>query len=275
MKYVYLLLTLVLTYPLHAQDITGKWVGNYGFSFGSTRPDKLVLDISLNNDSVATGMSHLHHGNDKYEHYYISGIYRAADSTLVIKEDSAVAVKLGFFATNVLGTYTMKLRYTDSSMRFEGRWKENGGGFLLMNSKVWLEKPIPRKNSDNIASTATDEKLERAINIQKFIEIDNAEKDSIKIMLVDNGQVDGDIVSLYMNDSMLLRNQQLTARSVVQYIKVDERNPLCKLLMVAENQGEIPPCTAHLTVITKKKTYQLELFSDAGTNGALQFFLKE
>lgn len=275
MRYVYVVVMLLSLLQVHAQDISGKWVGNYGFSLGVTRPQKLVLDFEITSDSIVRGMSHLYYKNEKYEHYYISGKFNKADSTIIVKEDSTVVVELGLFATNVLGTYDMKLKYTDSSVRFEGRWKENTK-FLPSSSTVWLERPLPKKTDNKeTAKNLKDEKLERLLSLQKLIELDPDEKDSIKIMLVDNGQVDGDVVTLYLNDSVLLSNQRITGKSLVQYISVGKDMPLCKLLMVAENEGEIPPCTAHLTVITKKKTYQLDLFSNAGTNGAIQFFLKE
>lgn len=273
MRYIYLLVFLLSSMQIHAQDISGKWEGNYGFSFGITNPQKLVLDFDISSDSIVRGMSHLYHKNGKYEHYYISGKFRKADSTIVVREDSAYDVHVGLLSINVLGTYSMKLKYTDSSVRFEGKWKENTM-FLPSTSKVWLERPLP-KQAGNQSVSAHDSKLDRVVNVQKLIEIDEAEKDSIKIMLVDNGQVDGDVITLYLNDSVLLSNQRITGKSLIQYISVGKDMALCKLLMVAENEGEIPPCTAHLTVITRKKTYQLDLFSNAGTNGAIQFFLKE
>lgn len=276
MRYVYIVVFLLSFLQVHAQDISGKWVGNYAYNFFSSMADKLVIEINIHSDSLVSGTSHLYHGRDKYEHYTISGVYRKADSTIYFKEDSTIGVQLGFGAENVLGNYNMKLKVTDTMMYFNGKWKENNSSLGLMNCKVWLVKPLPRKPQNNIDTIAVkDEKLNRAVSVQKLIEIDEAEKDSIKIMLVDNGQVDGDVVTLYLNDSVLLSNQRITGKSLVQYISIGKDMPLCKLLMVAENEGEIPPCTAHLTVITKKKTYQLDLFSNAGTNGAIQFFLKE
>ena len=273
MRYVYVLLFLLSLPQLHAQDISGKWVGNYGRNFFTTQPLKLELDLTVSKDSIVRGMSHLYYRNDKYEHYYISGIYHKQDSTLVVREDSSAGVSISIFATNVLGAYTLKLHRTDSSIRFDGRWKENGGG-ISSSSSVWLERPMPRKQ-DATKPIAKEEKLDRLTSIQKFIEIDKTEKDSIKIMLVDNGQIDGDIVSVYMNDSVLLSNQPLTGKSQILWVSVSKDMPSCRIAMIAESQGSIPPCTARMTVVTKKKFYNIDLSSDTKSSGTVQLFLKE
>lgn len=276
MRYVYVVVMLLSFLQVHAQDISGKWVGNYSFNLISSKPDKLVVEIYVHNDSMVSGTSHLYHGKDKYEHYTISGVYHKADSTIYLKEDSTIGLQLEFGATNALGNYSMKLKVTDTMMYFNVKWKENNEGLGLMNCKVWLAKPLPRKPQDKKDTTEVkDEKLNRAVSVQKLIEIDDAEKDSIKIMLVDNGQIDGDIVSVYMNDSVLLGNQHLTAKSHVLWVSVSKDMPSCRIAMIAESQGSIPPCTARMTIITKKKFYDVDLSSDAKSSGTVQLFLKE
>lgn len=277
MRYVYFMMFLFAADCLHAQDITGKWVGNYNYNFFSSMPDKLVVEIYLHNDSIVSGTSHLHHGRGKYEHYTISGVYHKADSTIFFKEDSTIGVQLGFGASNVLGNYDMKLKVTDTMMYLNGRWKENNSSIGLMNCKVWLQKPVPPKpkNNNAAAEPVKDEKLNRAVNVQKLIEIDETEKDSIKIMLVDNGQIDGDIVSVYLNDSVLLSNLPLTGKSQVFWISISKDMPTCRIAMIAESQGSIPPCTARMTVVTRKRFYDIDLSSDAKSTGTLQLFLKE
>lgn len=278
MRYVNIVVFLFSFLHVHAQDVSGRWVGNYGYSFFSSMPEKLVIEIFIHNDSIVSGTSHLYHGRDKYEHYTVSGVYHRADSTIYFKEDSTIGVQLAFGASNVLGNYTMKLRMTDTMMYFNGKWKENNESIGLMNCKVWLLKPVPRKPESSNATTTgevKDEKLNRAVNVQKLIEIDETEKDSIKIMLVDNGQVDGDIVSVYMNDSVLLSNQPLTAKSHILWVSVNKDTPSCRISMIAESQGSIPPCTARMTVVTRKKFYDVDLSSDGKSSGTVQLFQKE
>ncbi len=276
MRYVYIVLLMLSLLQVRAQDVSGKWVGNYSFNLLSSIPDKLVVEIYIHNDSIVSGTSHLYHGRDKYEHYTISGVYHKADSTIYFIEDSTIGLQLAFGASNVLGNYTMKLKVSDTMMYFNGKWKENNSSLGLMNCKVWLVKPVPRKlQNGNDTIVVKDEKLNRAVSVQKLIEIDETEKDSIKIMLVDNGQIDGDIVSVYMNDSVLLSNQPLTGKSQILWVSVSKDMPSCRIAMIAESQGSIPPCTARMTVVTKKKFYNIDLSSDTKSSGTVQLFLKE
>src|SRR4051812_41206357 len=107
-----------------SQDISGIWEGNYGKNLLTPQPQKLLVEINIYNDSLIRGISHLYYRNNKYEHYFIKGIFRKRDSSFVFNEDSTLSVKLGWLASNCLGTYKTKLRITDSSMRQEGKWRD-------------------------------------------------------------------------------------------------------------------------------------------------------
>src|SRR4030095_731501 len=78
-----------------AQDISGVWVGNYKPAFFAAHPEKLVVEISIYNDSLITGASHLYYKNDQYEHYKIYGVFRKTENIIYFSEDSTIAVKLG------------------------------------------------------------------------------------------------------------------------------------------------------------------------------------
>lgn len=262
----------IIAFVGNAQSIEGKWVGNFGYNIMSTRPEKLVVELFIHDDSLVTGTSHLYHGRDNYEHYTVSGVYHKADSSIYFAEETTIGVKLGFGMSNVLGNYTMRLHMTDTNMHFEGRWKENNSSLGLMNSKVWLDKPIAKKT---VPIPVKDKNLQRAVNIQSLVELHEDEKDSIKIEIWDNAQIDGDVVSVYLGDSMLLHKQKLEAAHTSFYISVSHQNPICRLTMAAESQGSVPPCTAHMQITTRRKQYELDLSSDTYKSGSLEFFLKE
>jgi hypothetical protein len=44
--------------------------------------------------------------------------------------------------------------------------------------------------------------------------------------------------------------------------------------MVAESQGLIPPCTADITIVTRRKTERFILKSDAGKDAGIEIRLK-
>lgn len=275
-----LLLLIVSVSELSAQDITGLWTGNYGWNFLSPRPRKLVVEIDLHNDSIISGMSHLYYRNDRYEHYYISGIYHRKDSTFTFTEDSALAVNLGFFMSNCLGKYKTKLSVSDTAMRQDGRWKDKQV-LGCPASKVWLVKRLPPKNTsipkiDSVGNIKRSDKLSRReTDIQHLLEIPVIDKDSIKIELYDNGVVDDDSVSVFVDEAELLSHRRISAEPLVLYLSLSHEKPIQKIRLVAENLGSIPPCTAVMIITTKHKRSEVRLSSNLNKNAAVEFFLKE
>ena len=258
-----------------AQDISGVWVGNYKPTLFAATPEKLVVEIFVYNDSLITGASHLYYKNDQYEHYKIYGVFNKTESTIFFSEDSTIAVKLGPMDENCLGNYTMKLTSTGNMLEMRGRWEDNSTAlFHCPSTGVWLEK----KGDEDIKQTnsqTADKNLERRSDIQSLVEISNAEKDSILIELYDNGIIDNDSASLYLDDSLLLHKQFVSNKPISLYISLDKQRPLSKLKLAAESLGSIPPCTVLMIITTKKKRYEVNLSSSFDSNGVAEFFLKE
>lgn len=256
-----------------SQNIEGKWTGNYSNNFFSTQPQRLDVELMLYNDSLITGASHLYYEEGKYEHYKLNGVYHKSDSTVYFSEDSTLSVFLGAFADNCLGNYLTKLIVTDTSLRLEGRWKDNSKSLLRCpTTKVWLEKPLDKKKQT--IAKPKDDKLKRTPNIQSIIEIVEAEQDSIKLEVYDNAQIDGDIISVFVDDQEVITKQKITEKPITFYVSLSRNEPIVKVKMTAESLGSIPPCTAHLTISTKHSKYELDLTSDFSGNGIVELFLK-
>ena len=265
---------LFISNTLSAQDISGIWTGNYTKHAFASNPEKLVVEIFVYNDSLISGASHLYYKNNTYEHYKINGVVRKKDGIIYFSEDSTIAVKLGFLEENCLGNYTMKLTNTDTLLMLNGRWKDNSTSLSHCSScDVWLQK----KTISSVKQTTSGkpENLERSSDIQSLIEISEEEQDSIEIAIYDNGVIDNDSVSLYLNDSLLINKQLISNKPILLHISLDSKKPLSKLKLAAESLGSIPPCTALMLIKTKKKRYEVNLSSNFNSNGVVEFFLKE
>ena len=265
----------LLTLLTSAQGISGVWVGNYKPLLFAATPEKLVVEIFVYNDSLITGASHLYYKNDQYEHYKINGRFKKNESIIYFSEDSTIAVKLGTWDQNCLGNYTMRLISRGNVLEMRGRWEDNSTAlFPCQSTGVWLEKKVDEAIKQSI-SKPVDKNLERKSDIQSLIEISRAEKDSILVELYDNGIIDNDSASLYLDDSLLLHKQFVSNRPVSLYITLDKQRPLSKLKLAAESLGSIPPCTALMIITTKKKRYEVNVSSNFHSNGVVEFFLKE
>ena len=99
--------------------------------------------------------------------------------------------------------------------------------------------------------------------------------DTVRIELYDNGKIDGDSVSLYLNNDLLLQHYKLTAQAKVMLVPIDKSLPVNRLILFAENLGTIPPNTALMEVTVHGKTYDLFLSTDFRKNACVEFALQE
>ena len=95
------------------------------------------------------------------------------------------------------------------------------------------------------------------------------ESDSLLLTLYDNGEVDGDTVTVVMNGNVIFSKAGLTtiANSKTIYITPDMDS--VKLVMYAENLGSIPPNTGLLIVSDGEKRYYVRFTADLQTNAAI------
>lgn len=97
----------------------------------------------------------------------------------------------------------------------------------------------------------------------------------IKVELYDNGEIDGDTVTIYHNNKMIVSRAGLSVKPVTVTIKVDKDNPHHELVMVANNLGSIPPNTSLMVVTTKYKRYELFISSSEQKNAKVLVDLQE
>jgi hypothetical protein len=91
----------------------------------------------------------------------------------------------------------------------------------------------------------------------------------------DNGEIDYDSVSLYLNGNIVLAKTMLNHRSVRVSIQLDPNLEFNELGMFAENLGMIPPNTAAMIVHDGKKEYQVLLQSDFSKSAILKLKVKK
>lgn len=116
-------------------------------------------------------------------------------------------------------------------------------------------------------------KLEKRNNdVLKEITVDH---DSITVTLYDNGEIDGDSVTLIYNNKIITTHQRLTDKPMTYTLKISPGNNTNELVMYAENLGSIPPNTALMIIQDGNKRYELNVSSTRNTNGVISFKLRE
>ena len=123
---------------------------------------------------------------------------------------------------------------------------------------VTREEPIP----------IPEEYQKRNFNLLKTIEVHH---DIIRVDLYDNGEIDGDSISLFYNDKMILSNKKLSDKPITVLLNVDTETDVNELVMFAENLGLIPPNTALMVVTDGTNRYEVRITSDFKKSGVIRF----
>jgi hypothetical protein len=95
--------------------------------------------------------------------------------------------------------------------------------------------------------------------------------DEIVVKFYDNGEIDDDTISVYLDGKPLVMNQRLSTNAITLKVKMDEDNPEHTLVMVAENLGRIPPNTSLMIVQDGDNRYQASITSTEQKNAMVRF----
>jgi hypothetical protein len=305
MRSLLAILMLVLSsgigWRLQAQDLTGQWTGT-ATDNGSGRKQKIVLTIT-EGDSAVAGVLHWYFPETQYiRHLVVRGHFYARDSVLTILEDSASGMVVGSGrgagegpgagkrpaggAVNPeAGFHVLYYRRTAGHRDvLEGHyWSADGlEAGKAYELAIRLEKkappfiPValpPRKKKDSAQLKQFQALLDRQSPVVATIPVRGS--DTIRVVLYDNGEIDGDSVSLYMNNELILQHLRLTADPKVLLVPLDKSLPVNRLILFAENLGKLPPNTALMEVTVHGKTYELFLSTDYKRNASVEFALQE
>ena len=94
--------------------------------------------------------------------------------------------------------------------------------------------------------------------------------DSIELRFYDNAEIDGDSISLFLNNKLIFQHIHLTAAAYTIKLPVNELNESNELVMVAENLGSIPPNTSYMLAIVDNKRYEAMLKSTEESSAVIK-----
>jgi len=129
---------------------------------------------------------------------------------------------------------------------------------VKQNQKIFPPPPLVLKTRENA--------------LVKKIETEASE---IKIELYDNGEIDGDTVSIYHNNTLIRSHMRLSQKPISISIGVDASQPHHEIIMVAENLGSIPPNTSVMIINTASNRYEVLISSSEQKNAKVVFDLKK
>ncbi len=98
--------------------------------------------------------------------------------------------------------------------------------------------------------------------------------DSIELRFYDNAEIDGDSISLFLNDKLLFQHIRLAAGAWTIKLAVSELASTNELVMVAENMGSIPPNTSYMVAIVNGQKLDAYLASTEGSSAMIRLVKK-
>ncbi|NOT94566.1 hypothetical protein [Ferruginibacter sp.] len=170
-------------------------------------------------------------------------------------------------------------KFTDKNKVTAPPVAKNNNKFIAPPVKAIPEtKPEPQvpnppvvKTDQNIKPRPDVNFEKRNNNLLKTIEIEN---ETFKVDLYDNGDIDGDTISLFFNGKLLLSHKRLSDKALTLNLNVEDSKDVNELVMYADNLGSIPPNTALMIVTDGGKRYEVRISSDLEKSGVIRFVHK-
>lgn len=96
--------------------------------------------------------------------------------------------------------------------------------------------------------------------------------DSLMLTLYDNGEVDGDTVSVVVNGRVIMGKKGLSTKAITETLYLTpEMGDSLQMIMYAENLGTIAPNTGLLIIQDGKDRYEIRFSGDLTKNAAIIF----
>jgi len=133
--------------------------------------------------------------------------------------------------------------------------KEEPDSYRVKPAPLVIAKPIEKKFTERT---------------KVFIKDIPVSGDSIELRFYDNAEVDGDSISLFLNNKLVFEHIRLTAVAYIIKLSVKDLNESNELVMVAENLGSIPPNTSYMVAIVKEERYDARLASTEGSSAMIR-----
>ncbi len=259
-----------------AQDINGIWKGRLVMNEGGCMPVyNIEFQLQVAGTKI-TGVSYHYSDTTNYVKENFEGVYKKDSNSISINEIGVTTFHVPSDCIPCIKKY--QLTY------------HKGGGNVVTEEQLrgsWTGKTMDGKQNcppGTIVLTRFDKSTfkpelklppsltNRKAELVKEIKVDTG---NIKIDFYDNGQIDGDTISVFANNMPLVSRKMLTTKPVSITIRIDLKRTEQELIMVGENLGTIPPNTALMIVYAGDKRYQLYLTSDEQKNAMVRFIYEK
>lgn len=270
----------------YSQDVSGIWRGRFTNTnlLQAELPYKYELLLFQNENSI-TGYSYSTTGAADY--YAVCEIKGTLfEGYMVVKEIKTIYQnpKSG---EGVLQSHILFFNANDEEAT--GDWKQtNKKAFQLIQQtgKTFLKKETDPSKSvlikilEKKGAIQTELKNKTAPINQDSVKLASRQKeilrtisiysDTVILELFDDGIIDGDSVSVFLNNNSFLNKVALGNKAIKQTVFVPNTKEAVVITMFAENEGSIPPNTGVLIIRDGEIKYEIRFSSDKNKSAAVQ-----
>ena len=289
-----------------SQTVAGYWYGNANVKSKSSANNYLVELILSQNKTQVTGIINYYFKNT-FRSLAVNGNYNSITRQLTLFDipvtyhgsmasmevdcimNMAAKLRVSKDAARLVGFFQGKTeyRFTCGDINFNLKRDADAGktDSIIHAIKLYKEEYQVWKPSatDTLPSVnVVQRKVVNYVIENQFKERENVvadeitvNSDSLKIDFYDNGEVDGDSISVFFNNQLMAFNRRISARSVHIDLVLDNTKEINELSMFADNLGSIPPNTALMLIHDGKKRYEVRLSSNFEKNAVVRIKRKK
>jgi len=306
MKKLFALLSVVISLHVHSQSVFGYWYGYANVKTKSSANNYLVELVLQPEKNYVKGLLNYYFKNT-YRSLQVKGNYNAATRQLSLYDIPVTyhgsisnfevdcimnmqgTLRVAKAGSNLTGSFVglPDYRYTCADINFNLKLnadisKKDSVLAAIREYKEAYQVWKPTSTDTLVAVNIIPRKVVNYVIEDQFKQRENivndeitVESDSLKIDFYDNGEIDGDSISVFFNKQLIAFHQKLSTRSVHFDIVLDRSQTVNELTMFADNLGSIPPNTSLMQIYDGKKRYQVRLSSSLEKNATVKIKRKK
>lgn len=136
------------------------------------------------------------------------------------------------------------------------------------------EKKITTQKKIEPVITPAEISRSKALRTTKMVQTIYTASDTVTLILYDNGEVDGDTVSVFFDNKLILEKYRISDKGKTIILPIDKSGKPHSIELFAHNLGTIPPNTALLIITTSKERHELRASYDLSTNARIDIVHK-
>ena len=301
MKKILIFPLLILSFYSFSQTVAGYWYGNANVKSNSSANNYLV-ELILNQDRTQIKGVINYYFKNTFRSLSVIGNYNSLTRQLVLFNipvtyhgssssmevdcimNMAAKLRVSKEDARLVGYFEGKpeYKYTCVDINFNLKRDADVSKTDSILNAIRLYKETyqvwkPTANDTLEAVNVVQRKVVNYVIEDQFKQRENivaeeiaVSSDSLKVDFYDNGEVDGDSISVFFNNQLLAFNRKISTRAIHFDLVLDSTKEVNELTMFADNLGAIPPNTALMLVYDGKKRYEVRLSSNLEKNATIR-----